>query len=127
MASVYGENDDANVPAEPSRTDGSEVETGVAEPATQTAPPKMQPKRPKPRQLPPFKVLLHNDDVNDFEHVIRAIIKLTPLSLEEAFQKTLEAHETGVSLLLVTHQERAELYSEQFATMSLTVTIEPDA
>lgn len=78
-------------------------------------------------ELPPFRVILHNDDVNTFEHVIASIVKLTPLSAEEAIQRTLEAHETGCSLLLVTHRERAELYVEQFASVGLTVTCEPDA
>jgi len=31
-----------------------------------------------------------------------------------------------VSLLLVSHKERAELYVEQFATFNITVSIEPD-
>ncbi|MCK4343257.1 MAG: ATP-dependent Clp protease adaptor ClpS [Phycisphaerae bacterium] len=79
------------------------------------------------RLLPPYRVILHNDDVNTFEHVIRAILRLTPLSGREAVQRTLEAHETGASLLLTTHQERAELYVDQFASLSLTVTCEPDA
>jgi len=88
---------------------------------------KPKPSPPRPRTLPPYKVLLHNDDVNEFGHVILSILKLTPIPREEAILKTLEAHETGVALLLVTHKERAELYAEQFATMNLTVTIEPDA
>jgi ATP-dependent Clp protease adaptor protein ClpS len=79
------------------------------------------------RQLPPYRVLLHNDDVNSFDHVIRSIQRLTPLKLEEAVERTLEAHERGVSLLLVTHRERAELYVEQFASVGLTVTCEPEA
>jgi ATP-dependent Clp protease adaptor protein ClpS len=78
------------------------------------------------RQLPPFRVILHNDDVNTFEHVVVAILHLTPLKREDAITRTLEAHETGASLLLVTHRERAELYVEQFASLSLTVTCEPD-
>jgi len=78
------------------------------------------------RLLPPFRVLLHNDDVNTFEHVVIAILKLTPLNEQEAIEKTIEAHETGTSLLLVTSKERAELYVEQFASLSLTVTCEPD-
>lgn len=78
-------------------------------------------------QLPPFKVVLHNDDVNTVEHVIASIMRLTPLKGPEAFERTLEAHETGASVLLTTHQERAELYCEQFATVQLTVTCEPDA
>ncbi len=77
-------------------------------------------------QLPPYRVLLHNDDVNTFEHVIRSIIRITPLEPEQAAERALEAHEKGISLLLVTHRERAELYVEQFASLSLTVTCEPD-
>lgn len=79
------------------------------------------------RQLPPYRVILHNDDVNTFEHVIVSILRLTPLKQAEAVRSTLEAHETGVSHLLTTHQERAELYVEQFASVRLTVTCEPDA
>lgn len=79
------------------------------------------------QQLPPYQVILHNDDVNTFEHVILSILRLTPLDEEEAVLRTLEAHETGSSVLLVTHRERAELYVEQFASISLTVTCEPDA
>ena len=84
----------------------------------------------KPQQsaktLPPFKVVLHNDDVNSFEHVIRTIMKLTPLKEPDAITRTIEAHETGQAILLITNQERAELYVEQFATFGLTVTGEPD-
>jgi ATP-dependent Clp protease adapter protein ClpS len=83
------------------------------------------PKR-RPKQLPPYQVLLPNDDVNTFESVIAAIHKLTTLQPQEALLRTLEAHETGVALLLVTHRERAELYRDQFATFKIAVTIEPD-
>ncbi len=84
------------------------------------------PKR-RPKQLPPYKVLLHNDEVNTFETVIVAILKLTALPPQEALIRTLEAHETGVALLLVTHKERAELYMDQFQTFKITVSIEPDS
>jgi ATP-dependent Clp protease adaptor protein ClpS len=77
------------------------------------------------RQLPPYRVLLHNDDVNTFEHVVQAILKLTHLPKHEAEERTMEAHQSGLSLLLTTHRERAELYVEQFATFALTVTCEP--
>jgi ATP-dependent Clp protease adaptor protein ClpS len=84
-----------------------------------------KPQAVKPRQLPPYKVLLHNDDKNTFEHVIATVVKLTPLDEKQAIVRTIEAHESGCALLLVTHQERAELYVEQFQSASLTVTIEP--
>ncbi len=76
--------------------------------------------------LPPYRVILHNDDVNTFDHVIDSILRLTPLKEPEAVARTLEAHQTGSSILLVTHKERAELYVEQFASRGLTVTCEPD-
>jgi ATP-dependent Clp protease adaptor protein ClpS len=82
--------------------------------------------RNETRQLPPFKVLLHNDDVNTFEHVILSILRITPLAEPEAVARTIEAHETGNAVLLITNQERAELYVEQFASLSLTATCEPD-
>lgn len=89
--------------------------------------PAKKPAKPahKPKQLPPFKVLLHNDDVNTFEHVIRCVVLVAHLAPQEAVLRTLEAHETGVALLLVTHKERAELLVEQFASLKLIVTIEP--
>lgn len=79
-----------------------------------------------PRLLPPWKVLLHNDDVNIAEDVVNVILALTRLKLVEATRCMLEAHHQGVSLLLTTHRERAELYVHQFARRQLTVTAEPD-
>ena len=93
--------------------------------AEQTADTKTKPAAPRTRQLPLWKVLLHNDDVNDSLHVVETIYMLTPLNKREAERRTLEAHNTGVSLLLNTHRERAELYVNQFASRSLTVTAEP--
>ena len=95
--------------------------------ATATAKPKSKSK-PKPKlpgMLPPWKVLLHNDNKNDILYVVRTVMELTPLNEQESKLRTLEAHETGVSLLLVTHKERAELYKDQFESKRLTVTIEP--
>jgi ATP-dependent Clp protease adaptor protein ClpS len=86
---------------------------------------KTRPQRKPPQPLPPWKVLLHNDDKNDVGHVIVTIVQLTPLNEQDAKLRTEEADKTGVSLLLVTHKERAELYLEQFQSKSLTVTIEP--
>ena len=78
-----------------------------------------------PKQLPPYKVLLHNDDKNDMAFVIVSIVELTPLKEQDALTRMKEAHDTGLALLLVTHKERAELYQEQFQSKGLVVTIEP--
>jgi ATP-dependent Clp protease adapter protein ClpS len=82
----------------------------------------------KTRHLPKWKVLLLNDPVNDFAKVVEIVHQLTPLTLEESVKITTEAHKEGVSLLLTTHKERAELYQEQFESQMppIKVEIEPD-
>jgi ATP-dependent Clp protease adaptor protein ClpS len=74
--------------------------------------------------LPPYRVLLHNDDRLDMDHVVDTLVQLTPLDLSRAMVVMLEAHKRGVALVLVTHRERAELYVDQFRSKRLTVTIE---
>ncbi len=86
---------------------------------------KTKPQIKPPQPLPPWKVLLHNDDKNDMGHVVMSIVELTPLTEQDAELRMKEADEHGLSLLLVTHKERAELYQEQFQSKGLTVTIEP--
>jgi ATP-dependent Clp protease adaptor protein ClpS len=104
--------------AEQTRQDQGSADTGtaLAKPKEKTA----------PGLLPPYKVLLHNDETNDMLFVVEKVCELTPLSTEDAVEKMFEAHQTGVALLLVTHKERAELYCEQFATYQLDVTTELD-
>ena len=86
---------------------------------------KAAPKRKPPQPLPPWKVLLHNDDKNEVGYVVDTIMQLTSLNQQDAELRTKEADKTGVSLLLTTHKERAELYQEQFTSKGLVVTIEP--
>jgi ATP-dependent Clp protease adaptor protein ClpS len=76
-------------------------------------------------RLPPFKVILHNDDKNEPLYVVETICDLTPLNPHTATNAMLEAHNTGAALLLVTHRERAELYIEQFQSKRLSVSMEP--
>lgn len=89
--------------------------------------PSKSPQRTTPKQLPQFRVLLHNDDVNDPMFVVGTVVELAALAKEKAILVMLEAESTGVALILVTHKERAELYMDQFTSKGLTVTIEPVA
>jgi ATP-dependent Clp protease adaptor protein ClpS len=93
---------------------------GVAATTTRPSPPRVE-------HLPMYRVLLHNDDKSEMGDVVRTIVELTPLSKQEATEAMIEAHKTGVALLLVTHRERAELYQDQFRTRRLSITIEPVA
>ena len=99
---------------------------GVAAPAKPQSKKKTSPAKTPPATLPPWRVLLHNDDKNDTTFVVHTICELTPLNRDDAVARMLEAHETGVALLLVTHKERAELYKDQFESKGLTCTIEPE-
>ena len=81
----------------------------------------------KNKLLPQYKVILHNDPVSDAVKVKERIMEFLHFNEDDAKQKTMEAHTTGTSLLIVTHKELAELYTDQFASCSppITVTIEP--
>ncbi len=83
------------------------------------------PARPRVRHLPPWRLLLHNDSVNDMPYVVETIIALTTLNRHDAVTRMLEAHNRGLALLLTTHREHAELLDEQFQSKRLKVTIEP--
>jgi ATP-dependent Clp protease adapter protein ClpS len=87
--------------------------------APRTAPPRVD-------RMPQWKILLHNDSVNEIGYVVETIIELVATNPLQALLQTLEAHKSGVALLATTHRERAELLQEQFASKRLTVTIEPD-
>jgi len=110
--------------AEKEKQQASEENAGTATAKPKKGPRKAPQKKP-PQMMPPWKVLLHNDDKNELLFVMRTIMELTPLNEKEAEQRTVEAHKSGVALLLTTHKERAELYQEQFTSKGLVVTIEP--
>ncbi|MDZ4755051.1 MAG: ATP-dependent Clp protease adaptor ClpS [Phycisphaerae bacterium] len=96
----------------------------VNAPATATTV-RPQPVRPKPDVLPPWRVLLHNDDRNDIDYVVDTVAKVARLNRPTATRCTIEAHRKGVGQVLVTHRERAEFLAEQLRSCRLVVTIEP--
>ena len=110
---------------QPEKEQSSAGESGGTATAKPKRAAKTTPKQKPPQMLPPWKVLLHNDDKNSRDFVVDSIIELTPLKKQDAKLRMKEADETGVALLLTTHKERAELYKDQFESKGLTVTIEP--
>ena len=75
-------------------------------------------------KLPPWNVLLHNDAVNEMGFVIESLCRFARLSVPAATRCTMEAHKKGLSMVLATHREHAELVAEQLTSLSLCVTIE---
>ena len=75
--------------------------------------------------LPPYRVMLHNDDVNDMGHVVRALLTSVPeLTPERAAEVMLEAHNHGQAEVIRCPLERAELYRDRLESFGLTATIE---
>ncbi|MEM1240286.1 MAG: ATP-dependent Clp protease adapter ClpS [Cyanobacteria bacterium P01_H01_bin.26] len=81
----------------------------------------------KRQHAPRYRVLLHNDDFNSMEYVVDALVKTVPsLSVPQAVDIMMQAHNAGVGLVIVCELEHAEFYSEMLKSKGLTSTIEPD-
>ena len=85
----------------------------------------------KPSELksksPKYKVLLHNDPVNSMDYVIVSLREVVPqLSEQDAISIMLEAHNTGVGLVIICDLEPAEFYSESLKSKGLTSSIEKE-
>jgi ATP-dependent Clp protease adaptor protein ClpS len=76
--------------------------------------------------IPLYKVLLHNDEKNTMDHVIRALANVFRFELPKCEQIMLEAHRNGVALCVVEPVEQAELHRDQLQSYSLIATIEPE-
>ena len=79
----------------------------------------------KPAELknksPKYKVLLHNDPVNSMEYVTISLREVVPqLSEQDAIAIMLEAHNTGVGLVIVCDLEPAEFYSESLKSKGIS-------
>ena len=77
------------------------------------------------RELAPqYKVILHNDEFHSCQEVVKYLIQIFNFSMPKAVDHMVEAHNTGVSIVMVTHFERAELYCEKMKAFTLTATME---
>ncbi len=75
--------------------------------------------------LPPWRVILHNDDVNEMMYVVQSLMKTVPaLSTQRATEIMLEAHEHGKATVTTCPLELAELYRDRLEGFGLTATIE---
>ena len=77
------------------------------------------------KRSPKYKVLLHNDPVNSMEYVTISLREVVPqLSEQDAISIMLEAHNTGVGLVIVCDLEPAEFYSESLKSKGISSSIE---
>jgi ATP-dependent Clp protease adaptor protein ClpS len=91
--------------------------------STESAPPEVI-VRPKPksdrepatRRIPPYNVILENDDYHSMEFVVTVLREVLHCALERAVQLTWEAHTTGRAIIWTGPKEVAELKAEQVQT-----------
>jgi ATP-dependent Clp protease adaptor protein ClpS len=82
--------------------------------STVAAPQKVEPsKKRKPSKLPPFNVILLNDDDHTYEYVIEMLKVLFAFPEERGFQLAKEVDREGRVILMTTHKELAELKRDQ--------------
>ncbi len=83
--------------------------------------------RIRTRLLPPYRVVLFDDDYNEMNYVIFALLHaVNQLSEHEAEHIMLTAHLTGSAIVIVCPKETAEYYQERILSYGLTATIEPE-
>ena len=76
---------------------------------------------------PKYKVLLHNDPVNSMEYVTISLREVVPqLSEQDAIAIMLEAHNTGIGLVIICDLEPAEFYSESLKSKGISSSIEKE-
>lgn len=76
--------------------------------------------------IPRYKVLLHNDDKNSMEHVVKALMRVFRFGQEECERIMVEAHKNGMALCTIEPYEQAELHRDQLISFSLIASIEPE-
>ena len=77
--------------------------------------------------LPPYKVILFNDDYNEMHYVAAALLRvINRLTSAEAHEIMMIAHLKGNAIVVVCPKELAEHYQERLLSYGLTATIEPE-
>jgi len=97
-------------------SDSSADKTTESATSTQTAiaPAKKEAKgKTKPRQLPPYHVILLDDDDHTFEYVMEMLLVVFGHPFEMGMKMATEVNEIGRVIVLTTHKEKAELKRDQ--------------
>lgn len=78
----------------------------------------------KPRKLPPYHVVLLNDDDHTYDYVIEMLRALFGMPEQRAFQLAQQVDADGRVILLTTTKEHAELKRDQIHAYGADVRIE---
>ncbi len=79
------------------------------------------------RLVPPFKVIVWDNDYNTFEEVTRILLRAVPgMTVDRAVELTYEIHESGSAVPYAGPKEQAEAVAATIATIGIKVTVEPE-
>ena len=103
---------------------------------TSTITPHKEKTEQKTKGLPPYNVVLLNDDDHSFEYVIVMLKTLFGHPPERGYKMAMEVHTTGRVIVATTNLEKAELKREQIQAFgpdpliprckgSMSATVEP--
>ena len=92
--------------------DGGKGEGGTATKAPKPKP-KANAKTASAKPLPPYNVVLLDDDDHSYEYVIEMLQAVLAHEPEKGMKLAKEVDETGRAIVLTTHRELAELRQEQ--------------
>lgn len=84
---------------------------------------KPQPKPKPPKQLPPYHVVLLDDDDHTYEYVIEMLHAIFSYPVEKGFQLAEEVDSNGRVIVLTTHKELAELKRDQILAYGIDARI----
>ena len=76
--------------------------------------------KPATRRVPPYNVVLENDDHHSMEFVVDVLSKALGYSHQRAFQFMMQAHTTGRAVVWTAPKEVAELKADQIRTFHET-------
>jgi ATP-dependent Clp protease adaptor protein ClpS len=76
--------------------------------------------REEVRLLPPYHVILENDDFHSFEFVTAVLVKTIACTAERAFKLAWKAHSEGRAVIWTGSKEVAEFKVEQIRTFHET-------
>jgi ATP-dependent Clp protease adaptor protein ClpS len=114
----------------------SEAASAVVEPEVETVRLPKEKRKKKPKKLPPYHVVLWDDDDHSYAYVITMLQELFGYPVEKGYQFAEEVDKRGRAIVLTTTKEHAELKRDQIHAYgkdklirgckgSMSATIEP--
>ena len=74
------------------------------------------------QSYPNFKVVVLNDDVNTFQHVVDCLVRYIPgMQADQAWELAHQIDSEGAAVVWCGPQEQAELYHQQLGAEGLTM------